>query len=795
MHGPLPRPVTNLVFALALGGSLSARQPLPPSALAYNLAQQPKRVQLAQKDLMVRRSDLGLSSREAFVVAHAGTNAEGEAVVRLNHTYDGCRVLGSQVIAKVPLGGTIQAVTRYLLPTVQVAQPATLTPETAVAIALRHLAPKGPVKDAPKVERMVFPAQFLGGLATSFDEAGKPQLDRKLSVHAQLADPYVWAYEVRTRLQNRQDGLKELTYYIDARTGNILRINDAIERQAVTPTTGTGQGFYNGTVSIPTSQMVDGTYALYDTTRGLLPNPSLQWFTPDGSGWGPTGLQVWYDEHDPAGNSTWNTFLFQSNPANSWGDGQPFTAWGQENGANGQTAGVDAMYGLAQTWDMFQNVFYRQGMDGQGTSVFAQVLTTNAYYVDNAYWSDWEQGLYLGAGTYPTNPNGLQALNELDVVAHEMTHGVTASTAKFVNSAGYEEAGLNEATSDFFAQMAKAYATGGLGNGAISIPDTGADWQIGAQVGHGTPIRWMDKPSKDQRSADGWYDGLLYMDGHFSAGVLNRALFFLAHGASSTPGADDYSPYLPQGMKGIGNDKAARIWYKAVTEHLYSGGVGQVTFLDARKAAIQAALQLYGDSAGGWGLDSLTSHAVENAFAAANVGLAYGEPARTQVRFADWRNNDWIQRNHFPDSGYGHKQFLPIGEAVRPRVTVENNPNTAVTWTLGGPSLYNGATYTNHGGVINADGSWKTPYELGWFAITATSQADPKQFAEGRAFLVNLDTDQDNEQDAVDLGSIAFSWYLTNGLNPAHSMFNAPWVDDGDVAAFADAMKATWWVK
>jgi hypothetical protein len=533
--------------------------------------------------------------------------------------------------------------------------------------------------------------------------------------------------------------------------------------------------------------MLDGTYALYDTTRGMLPNPNLQTYTPDASGWSATGLQAWYELNDAQGNNTWMSYLFQGSAQNSWGDGLPFTAFGAEGGANGQTAGVDAMYAMTTTWDFYKNVLGLDGVDGKGTTVYAQVGMTGNYYRNNAYWDPYNMGVFLGTGT----PGSFGSFTEFDVVAHELTHGVTSTTAKFVNSAGYEEAGLNEATSDFFAQMAKAYASG---NGGATIPDTGADWQIGKGVGNGTPLRYMDKPSKDQRSADGWYDGLYYMDGHYSAGVLNRALFFLAHGASATPGADDYSPYLPQGMKGIGNDMAARIWFKTVTEKLYSGGMGTATLLEARNQAIQSALELYGASAGGFGLDSLVSHAVENAFGAVNVGLNYAENSRTQVRFADWRNNDWIQRNHFSDIGYAHKQFLPVGETVRPRITVQNNANTAVTWTLGGPSLYNGSS-ANKGGVLNADGSWTTPFNLGWYAITATSQADPHQFAEGRCFLVNLDTDGDNEQDAVDLGGIAFSWYLTNGLNPAHSMFNAPWVDDSDVAAFVDAMKSTWWVK
>jgi Zn-dependent metalloprotease len=780
--------LTALVFALALGTRLVAAQPLSPSARAYHLAQQPRRVALAQQHLMDLRPSLGLGDREAFTPVHAFTNAEGEAVIRLNHTYEGYRVLGSQAIAKVPLGGAIQTLTQHVLTAIKVDGQPLLSAETATAIALQNLNAREPRQATAQVERVVFPAQFIGGMASTLDSAtGKAGLDPRLTIHASLASPYVWAYEVRTRVQNEEDGLKELTYEIDARTGAILRVNDAIERQAVTPEMATGKGYYNGTVTFPASRMLDGTYALYDTTRGTRPNPNLQSYTPDESGWSATGLQAWYEQNDAQGNNTWQSFLFQANATNTWGDGLPFTAYGQEGGPNGQTAGVDAMYAMTSTWDFYKNVFGLEGMDGQGTTVYAQVGMTGNWYRDNAYWDPWAMGLFLGTGT----PGRYGSFTEFDVVAHELTHGVTSSTAKFVNAAGYEEAGLNEATSDFFAQMAKAHAAD---PSSTSVPETGATWQVGTGVGHGTPLRWMDKPSKDLRSADGWYDGILYMDGHYSAGVLNRALYFLAHGASATPGADDYSPYLPQGMAGIGNDKAAHIWFKTVTERLYSGNTGKVTFLDARTQAIEAAKELYGEGPTGWGLDSPASHAVENAFAAVNVGRAYGELPRTQVLFADWRDNDWIQRNHFTDTGYAHKQYLPVGERVHPRITVLNNANTAVTWTLGGPSLYNGSS-AYKGGVINADGSWTTPYTLGWYAITATSQADPRQFAEGRAFLINLDADGDNEQDAVDMGAISFSWYLTNGLNPAHSMFNAPWVDDGDIAAFADAMKATWWVK
>jgi hypothetical protein len=110
--------------------------------------------------------------------------------------------------------------------------------------------------------------------------------------------------------------------------------------------------------------------------------------------------------------------------------------------------------------------------------------------------------------------------------------------------------------------------------------------------------------------------------------------------------------------------------------------------------------------------------------------------------------------------------------------------------------MFNGADpWVSKGGVLNADGSWTTPNVMGWHSITGTSKAEPNYFAEGRTFLIDMDTDMDLEQDALDMAGIAFSWYLTNSLNPAHSVFEAPWVDDADVAFFVDAMKSTWPVK
>jgi hypothetical protein len=237
-------------------------------------------------------------------------------------------------------------------------------------------------------------------------------------------------------------------------------------------------------------------------------------------------------------------------------------------------------------------------------------------------------------------------------------------------------------------------------------------------------------------------------------------------------------------MAGVGNDIAARLWFKAVTERLPGDGTGQLTFEDARAAALAAAEDLYG-------VGSAPAQAVTLAFAAVNVGDAPGAAPRTSVRFADWRDGDYIEKSHFSD--WANKEAFPKGEVVRPRITVENATDPSVTWSIGGQSMFSGAEYfVEAGGTIAEDGSWRSPNRLGWFALTATSNQDPLQRAEGRVFLLNMDNDADTEQDALDMGAIAFSWYLSNGLTYFHSVFQAPWVDDGDVGAFVDAMHSAW---
>jgi Zn-dependent metalloprotease len=713
-----------------------------------------------------------------LVVRSAFTNREGRAVLHLDQRFAERRVWGSGAIVHVLPDGKLRTVEASLERDVGVSGAPKLSSQQAVAIVLAQLPTTRPRHQTPEAEAIVFPSRYTRELDPRFALPSDRLAQSQRRPIARPTAPFLWAWEVRPGLYDGPDGPHDEAYVVDAQSGTILHVSERLRASAPTPAQGTGFGFYRGQVSIDTSQMSDGTFALYDTTRGTLPNPGLK-SESAGAGWSPTGLQVWYEPHDASGTSSGADAFYQSNPQNSWGDGQLFTDWGNESGPNGQTAGVDAISAMQSSWDFLGAVFGRNGIDGLGTSIFAQVLLTEPAYVDLAYWFPSAGGVLLGAGSYPANPNGSQSLTDIDVIAHELMHGAIYSTSHFQGSSlTMEELTLDEATADFLGVLVTAWAARGPDAAADQIPETGVVWQLGANVGHGTPERWLDKPSRDARSVDAWFDGIGAMDAHFGAGPLNRALYFLAQGA-----APKESPYLPQGMKGIGNDAAARIWWSTVTERLH-GSKGALRMSDARSAAVAAAIDLYTN-------EPETAVAVEDAFAAANIGAPHGEGPRTQVVFADWRDHDFIQQSHQP--GWANRQEFPANVTVVPRITVRNNDNTAVTWSLGGPSMGNGASQmVQIGGHINPDGSWTTPYRLGWYSISATSVADPLQHAEGRCFIVNLDTDTDLEEDALDMAGVSFSWLLSGGLDQAHSMFEAPFVDDGDVGAFVDAVRNAW---
>ncbi|MFI1617659.1 M4 family metallopeptidase [Streptomyces lydicus] len=365
------------------------------------------------------------------------------------------------------------------------------------------------------------------GKDTKTDASGTP---RKV-IWAATGKP-VLAYEtVVTGVQ--KDGTPSRLHVItDAATGKKLWQNEAIE-------TGTGTSTYSGKVALTTTKS-GTTYQLTDGARG--------------------GHKTYDLNQKTSGTGT----LF-TDADDVWGGGR-------------QTAGVDAHYGAAVTWDFYKNTFGRSGIRGDGKGAYSRVHYGNSYV--NAFWDDGCFCMTYGDGSGNTHP-----LTSLDVAAHEMSHGVTAATAG-LNYSG-ESGGLNEATSDIFGTSAEFYAN--------NASDPG-DYLIGEKIdinGDGTPLRYMDKPSKDGASADYWSSTVGNKDVHYSSGVANHFFYLLSEGSGAKVinGVSYNSPtYNGSKVTGIGRDKAEKIWYKALTTYMTS----TTNYKAARTATLKAAGDLYG---------------------------------------------------------------------------------------------------------------------------------------------------------------------------------------------------------
>ncbi|MDX2682664.1 M4 family metallopeptidase [Streptomyces sp. NY05-11A] len=419
----------------------------------------------------------------------------------------------------------------------------------------------------PSVAAATAKKTALNAAKAGGDKQGRADGAPRLVVWAADGTPTLAWEAVVTGVQD--DGSPSKLHVItDATTGSKLR-----EFQTVQSAVGHGQ--LNGTVDIDTTRNGD-TYDLYDSTR------NHKTYDQNGGGWEEPGT-LFTDADDV------------------WGDGLP---------GNRQTAAVDAAYGAKATWDFYHDTFGRNGIADDGRETSSRV-----HYGDGEITAFWDDGCFCM--TYGDGEGNQRPFTSLDVAAHEMTHGVTSATAKLGLSG--EASALNEATSDIMATATEFFA---------DVPQDTPDYLIGELIdanGDGTPLRYMDKPSKDGDSQDYWTPETVRTDAHDAAGIANHFFYLLSEGsgAKTVNGVAYDSPtYDGLPVSGIGIQNAQQIWYRALTTYMTS----TTDYMGARSATLQAAADLFGPTSG-------TYEAVGNSWAAVNVGarfvdgIAFTQPA------------------------------------------------------------------------------------------------------------------------------------------------------------------------
>ncbi|KAF2453499.1 hypothetical protein BDY21DRAFT_367027 [Lineolata rhizophorae] len=209
--------------------------------------------------------------------------------------------------------------------------------------------------------------------------------------------------------------------------------------------------------------------------------------------------------------------------------------------------------GFGITRNFYKTIFGRNSLDDKGMQLVASThFRDNGRPFNNAFWSSEIQQMVFGDG------DGVvfdYLTDSLDVIAHELTHGVVEYTC---NLAYQDESGaLNESCADVFACMVEQWHQG------VKVDD--ADWILGQTLFpvafRGRALRSLEDPgsaykndpvlqSDDQpKYYANRYTGTGDNGGvHINSGIPNHA-FYLASTA----------------VGGYSWEKVGKVWYETLT--------------------------------------------------------------------------------------------------------------------------------------------------------------------------------------------------------------------------------------
>jgi bacillolysin len=386
-----------------------------------------------------------------------------------------------------------------------------------------------------------------------------PGAEPELVILPRDDDSYTLTWRVRTAVR-----LDVHEYFVDARSGAIAF--DYSDRQSQrTSAVGRAQGVLGDTKKISVS-LSGGRYM----TSDLLRPPAITTYDMQGN---PTRTENFLNNLITLGDGD-----IASDTDNAWTDG----------------AVGDAHVYAGWTYDFYFKRFNRRGLDNSDRAMRvlvhpirrSEVFTlfdtfpeffTNAFYLGDGI-------VVFGVGLPPNVTLGGKSWDfmsgALDVVAHELTHGVTDYSSRliYLNESG----ALNEAFSDMMGTAAEFfYQPAGSGN-------LRADYLCGEDVVRPGGIRSMSDPLSfgDPDHYSRRFTGREDNGGvHINSGIANNAFYLAIEGGSNRT-----SGLAVQGVGGGNREQIERVFYRAFTQMLPA----TATFAIARVATIQAARDLFG---------------------------------------------------------------------------------------------------------------------------------------------------------------------------------------------------------
>jgi thermolysin len=491
-----------------------------------------------QVNRMVREGTLELQrEREDTLIP-------GRRHERYRQTVGGVPVHGAGIVRQVDAAGMTLSIFGTLHEGVRVSTTPRLTPEDALAAVTR-----------------------ASGVAL-----GPARLPRLAILPHENA--YRLVYQARTVTP-----LDVTLYFIDAQTGEIVvQRSDAHTQSAAV---GIGTGVLGDRKKISASSQ-GGGFAQVDRLRP----PVIETYDMRGN------LTRTLDFLN--GVLTLGASDFATDSDNEWTDG----------------ASVDAHTYTGYTYDYFYKRFARLGLDNANIRIQNLTHPVNRqdaqsspgpilglFFVNAFYAGDgvmvYGEGLPPHLVTLPRRQSWNFVAGALDVVAHELAHGVTDYSSGLIYE--NEPGALNEAFSDIMGTAVEFF-----------FQESKADYRVGEDVITPGGLRSLENPGEfghpDHYSRR--YLGPADNGGvHINSGIANQAYYLAIEG-----GTNRTSGMPVQGVGRANREQMEKVFYRAFAQLMPS----DATFATARAATIQAARDLYGPG-------SAAERAVTDAWTAVGV--------------------------------------------------------------------------------------------------------------------------------------------------------------------------------
>ncbi len=465
-------------------------------------------------------TELGFGPEISFQLKEAKSDNLGFTHYRYEQFSFGVKVEGAQFLVHERNGISVKGNGR-VVKNIDRSPTPKITGQQGFDIALDHLDAPGYYWEDPAMEAMI--KHDKNDPNASYFPV--PELVFMDETYSQDASLYrlAWKYDI---FANGEVGHK--TVFVSALDGSILFV---LEGNHTISSQGTAVTRYHGTRSIIADSIAQDTFRLFDATRNSgVHIKNAQRATPN---WSNTTEFLDFDNH-----------------------------WDNANSNHDEVAG-DCMWAMARTSDYFDSVLNRSSYDDQGSLIRCMVHWD--LNVVNAFWN----GNFAAFGDGNGDP-----LTYIDVVSHELSHGVTGTSSGLVYNR--EPGALNESFSDIFGSAVEFWA----------FPSN-ADWKIGTL---GFTFRSMESPNlygdPDTYLGTNWWTSSGDFFGvHTNSGVQNFWYYLLVEGGSGTNDLGD-----PFHVNGVGFDTASIIAYRNLVTYLTPSS----QYADAHVGAIQSAIDLYG---------------------------------------------------------------------------------------------------------------------------------------------------------------------------------------------------------